>query len=170
MKIFEIVGNVTEPSSTGENKGFEYVGHKYLVVDGATFEVQSGLIELDATDPEVQREVLQEIDRQWRDLLPEQLAIRRELSKVNIQEDVKNEYLRRLTQAVPIPVQLHMIATLAADLMSDDDKAAFIEGLTWEGSLRATALALVTAKDVDYAEDGKWPAPPAAIIELAQKY
>ena len=83
---------------------------------------------------------------------------------------VKEECRNRIYAVVDQIAQINLAAACAAGALTPEDKATYDLGLFWIHDMRSTVAALVAADDQDYADDSKWPAVPAGVVELADKY
>jgi hypothetical protein len=78
-------------------------------------------------------------------------------------------YASDATQLNMLAYGLALIAKPSRTAEDQADLAAFAQGATWIGAMRAKWRALVTAGDPDWRDDAKWPACPQAAADLAAK-
>lgn len=80
----------------------------------------------------------------------------------------REECRRRILAVVPETAQVNLTAAAAADLLSPADLATFKAGLGWIAAMRAAwGQIAASGQPVETAE---WPAPGAAIAELAARF
>lgn len=91
--------------------------------------------------------------------------------------EAKAECARRINAAASLATQLNLNAYLnvlnsKAKLSTDEqaDLAAFAQAVGWIGAMRNRWKSLHAAGDVNFRQDAKWPALPAAAEALAGRF
>jgi hypothetical protein len=93
------------------------------------------------------------------------------------EDQAKAECARRINAAASLATQLNLNAYVSvlnakATLTTAEqaDLAAFGQAVGWIAAMRAKWKQLYTAGDVDFRDDGKWPALPEAAAALAARF
>lgn len=84
-------------------------------------------------------------------------------------EAAQAECKRRILEVVSTTMQINMAAASAAGLLTEDQKAAYINGLGWIQSMRETWRQLVD-DGLDVYDDMNWPLCPDDAAEFANQF
>jgi hypothetical protein len=85
-------------------------------------------------------------------------------------ETIDAECARRIFAVASSSTQANLSANFLAGNLSAEQVAAYKNGVAWIGSMQAACRAMIAAGDVAYAQDAKWPAPPADGVALAAQF
>lgn len=83
---------------------------------------------------------------------------------------VEAECGRRIYAVASDNAQKNMLANIVANAMSAEDKETFDSGVAWIASMQAVCRALIAAEDDTFADDAHWPAVPAGVAALADRF
>lgn len=76
---------------------------------------------------------------------------------------------RRIGAVVNQTAQMNLAAAAAGGLLAAADAATYRAGLAWIAAMRAAWRGLAdSGRDPD--DDGNWPAPPAAVVDLGRRF
>lgn len=83
---------------------------------------------------------------------------------------IREEVQRRIFERASGNTQINMAAARAADQLTEEQNAAYLDALTWVNAMRAKGRELTAANDETYADDVHWPEPSAEALALAAAF
>lgn len=83
---------------------------------------------------------------------------------------VKSACRARILAVVNESAQINVASAAALGTLSENDVAAYADGVAWIAAMRATSADLIANHVLTALEDSSWPDPPASFAALAARF
>lgn len=112
----------------------------------------------------------QEVACAWDDVLVRDGIWRVMSASEKIAPRIKAECRRRILTVVNETAQINLAAAAAGGDLSEEDMAAYRQGLRWIASMRDACRALIGSADETFRDDNHWPPAAAQVVDLSGRF